>query len=114
MSTKLRTNRKASDADIITLNSVGLSLNSVGHALGVHPTSVTIRLKALNIPPADTRRAFMEDIFFALTPQQQEFLANQVAGTKTIKEYVKELIIAHYNDYHPVVLPAPAAEVTDE
>ena len=96
MSTVLRTNRKAHDADIIKLNSVGLSLATIGKILGCHPTTVTQRLKSLNIEPADTRRTFMEDIFRELDEGVQEFVAEQVA-TQHIKDYVKQLIIDDYN-----------------
>lgn len=92
MSTVYRANRKATDADIIRLNSVGLSLATIARALDCHPTTVTIRLKALKIPPADTRRSFMEDIFLTLNLDQQEWLADQVSST-SIKDYIKKLII---------------------
>ena len=92
MSDAYRANRKASDADIIRLNSVGLSLATIAQALDCHPTTVTIRLRSLKIKPADTRRSFMEDIFLTLTTEQQEWLADQVV-TNSIKDYVKQLII---------------------
>ena len=62
MSTVLRRNRKGSDRDITRLNSLGFSLSKIGERLSCHPTSITLRLKSLKIAPADTRRAFMEDI----------------------------------------------------
>ena len=92
MSTVYRANRKATDADIIRLNSVGLSLATIARALDCHPTTITLRLRSLNIPPADTRRTFMEDIFLSLTLDEQEWLADQVANT-AVKDYVKQLII---------------------
>lgn len=95
MSDVYRANRKASDADIIRLNSVGLSLATIARALDCHPTTITMRLKSLKIPPADTRRSFMEDIFLTLTIDQQEWLADQVANT-SIKEYIKKVIVEKY------------------
>ena len=92
MSTVYRANRKSTDADIIRLNSVGLSLATIARALDCHPTTVTLRLRSLKIPPADTRRSFMEDIFLSLTLEQQEWLADQVKAT-AVKDYVKQLII---------------------
>ena len=92
MSTVYRANRKAIDADIIRLNSVGLSLGTIARALDCHPTTITLRLRSLKIPPADTRRTFMEDIFLLLTLDEQEWLADQVVNT-TIKDYVKQLIV---------------------
>ena len=100
MSTVYRANRKATDADIIRLNSVGLSLATIARALQCHPTTITIRLKALGIPPADTRRSFMEDIFLQLTTEQQEWLADQVTTTN-IKDFVKQLFI----DTHAAASP---------
>lgn len=92
MSTVYRANRKATDADIIRLNSVGLPLATIARALDCHPTTITLRLRSLKIPPADTRRSFMQDIFLSLTLEQQEWLANQVEGSD-IKSYVKQLIL---------------------
>lgn len=92
MSTVYRANRKATDADIIRMNSVGLSLTTIAAALDCHPTTITLRLKSLKIKPADTRRSFMEDIFLKLTPDQQEWLADQVTNT-SVKDYVHQLIV---------------------
>lgn len=92
MSDAYRPNRKATDADIIRANSVGLSLATIARALDCHPTTITLRLKSLKIPPADTRRAFMEDVFLALSPSEQEWLADQVSGSLPIKDYVRQLI----------------------
>lgn len=92
MSTVFRANRKATDADIIRLNSVGLSLATIAGALDCHPTTVTLRLKSLKVAPADTRRAFMEDVFLALNPDEQEWLADQLSGTLNVKSFVQQLI----------------------
>lgn len=92
MSTVFRANRKATDADIIRLNSVGLSLATIARALDCHPTTVTLRLKSLQVPPADTRRAFMEDVFLALNPDEQEWLANQLNHSLNVKDFVRLLI----------------------
>lgn len=96
MSSVYRANRKASDADIIRLNSVGLSLATIARALDCHPTTITLRLKSLGIPPADTRRTFMEDVFMTLSTDQQEWLANQLSSTVSIKDYMKELIVKEH------------------
>lgn len=92
MSNVLRANRKATDADIIRLNSVGLSLATIAGALGCHPTTITLRLKSLKIAPADTRRAFMEDVFLTLNPDEQEWLADQLSGSLNVKDFVRQLI----------------------
>lgn len=92
MSDVYRANRKATDADIIRLNSVGLSLATIARALDCHPTTITLRLKSLKIPPADTRRSFMEDVFMDLNVDQQEWLADCLNANVSIKDYVRDLI----------------------
>lgn len=96
MSTVLRRNRKGSDRDITRLNSIGLSLAAIGLKLKCHPTSVTLRLKSLNIPPADTRRAFMEEIFDKMPPEYPEEIADLLEGRQpfSIKDYIRELIVS--------------------
>lgn len=96
MSTVLRRNRKASDADILRLNSLGFSLAAIGSKLNCHPTSVTLRLKSLKIAPADTRRAFMEGVFDGLEPEIQTEVADMLEsrGGMSIMDYVRELIAA--------------------
>lgn len=96
MSTANRPNRKASDQDIIRLNSVGLSLSTVAQILNVHPTTVTLRLKSLNIEPADTRRAFMEDVIKTMSEAQAEWLADQLGPHLSIKDFITNLIVAKY------------------
>ena len=98
MSTLFRANRKAEDADIIRLNSVGLSLSTIARVLDCHPSTVTLRLNSLGVPPADTRRSFMEDIFVSLSVEQQERLADQLVNGMTVKEFVKSLIIKAYQN----------------
>lgn len=88
--------KKGSDYDIIRLNSVGITLAKIASVLNMHPSSVTNRLNALNIKPADTRRSFMEDIFMSLHPDQQEWVADQLGPTCSIKDYVKRLIVDEY------------------
>lgn len=101
MSSVFRANRKASDADIIRLNSVGLSLGTIAQALGTHPTTITLRLKSLKVAPADTRRTFMEDVFKSLTADQQEWLADQLGPHITIKTFVQNLIVKAYMHANP-------------
>lgn len=109
MSQVKRPNRKGSDAEIIRLNSVGLSLSSIGKLLGCHPTTVTIRLRSLKVDPADTRRTFMEDIFVTLSPDQQEWLADQLGPHISIKDLVRSLLVEHYLSRNKKPLPAPGA-----
>jgi len=88
--------RKADDKKIIELNNIGLSLSGIGQRLGVHPTTITHRLKALGVAPADTRRAFMEDVYEALGPTQQEWLVNQLGPGYSVKEFIRSLLIKEY------------------
>lgn len=101
MSSVFRPNRKATDADIIRLNSVGLSLGTIAQILGVHPTTVTLRLKSLGVPPADTRRTFMEDVFKTLTNDQQEWLADQLGPQISIKDFVSNTLQKAYVRANP-------------
>jgi len=101
MSSVYRSNRKAEDADIVRLNSVGLSLATVAKLLGVNPTTITLRLRSLGIAPADTRRAFMEDVFKTLSEPNQEWLADQLGPHLNIKEYVRQLIVKAYHERNP-------------
>lgn len=96
MSNVHRVNRKASDADILRLNSVGLSLGTIAAQLGTHPTTITIRLRSLKVPPADTRRTFMEDVFKTLSSAEQEWLADQLGPSISIKSYVSNLLKKEY------------------
>jgi hypothetical protein len=94
MSTVFRRNRKGSDRDITRLNALGFSLAAIGLKLNCHPTSITLRLKSLNIRPADTRRSFMEDIYNHISDDCQEKIADTLEDRgMTIKDYVRELIM---------------------
>lgn len=104
MPTVLRRNRKGSDRDITRLNSLGFSLKAIGKKLSCHPTSITLRLNGLKIPPADTRRAFMEGIFNDLPEEIQDNVADMLEsdGSTTIRDYVRDLIAADQAERHPV------------
>jgi IS30 family transposase len=96
MSTTYRANRKCSDDEIIRLNSVGLSLASIAEKLNCHPTTITLRLKALKINPADTRRTFMEDVYNSMGQSQQDWLIDQLGPHTSIKKYVGNLLTKAY------------------
>mgnify|MGYP003401459173 FL=1 len=89
---------KLRDADIIRMNSVGLSQSTIATALGCHPTTVTQRLKLNNVTPADTRRGFMEDIIMGLGADCSEWLADQVSLNLTIKDFMVFLIKEKYDE----------------
>ena len=88
--------RKADDARIIELNNIGLSLSGIGTQLGIHHTTVSGRLKANGVAPADTRRAFMEDVYQSLAPAQQEWLIAQLGPGYSVKDFVRSLLIRAY------------------
>lgn len=96
MSDVYRANRKCTDEDIIRLNSVGLSLSTIAKRLDCHPTTITLRLKALKISPADTRRTFMEDVFNGMAKPQQDWLINQLGPHISVKDYVQNLLVKDY------------------
>lgn len=91
-----RANRKASDEDIIRLNSLGFPLSRIGEELGCHPTTVTQRLESLGVKPADTRRAFMADIYESFPEAQMEWLEQQLGPHTPIKEYIKNLLTKEF------------------
>lgn len=78
------------------MNSVGISLATIASIIGCHPATISLRLKQLNIPPADTRRAFMEDIVVTLSDDQQEWLVNQLGPHISVKDFVRNLIVEEY------------------
>ena len=75
---------------------MGISLATIASIIGCHPATISLRLKQLNIPPADTRRAFMEDIIVTLSDDQQEWLVNQLGPHISVKDFVRNLIVEEY------------------
>lgn len=101
MSTENRPTRKGEDVDIVRLNALGLSLKTIGNAFGMHPTSVSQRLRSLGIKPADTRRAFAEDIVLGLSDDQAVWLADQLGPGHTLQDFLRNLIIEAYVSKRP-------------
>lgn len=96
MTKAVTSNRKVSDTLLLRRNSVGLSLSTIADEVGVHPTTITLRLKALKVPSADTRRSFMDDVYKSLSPDQQEWLADQLGPHFSIKDFVKNAIVEKF------------------
>lgn len=96
MSTNTYSEPRISDRDIIRYNSVGLPMTTIGQLLGCTQSYISIRMRSMELRPFDTRRSFMEEIFFSLTPTQQEWLMDQLGHKGTIKEYVKNLLVQAY------------------
>ena len=100
MSKVFRSNRKATDEDIIRMNAVGLSLATIAKTLGIHPTTVTLRLRSLNIEPADTRRTFMENVLRPMPTHVADWLSEQVGPQYEIRSYVRDLLMEAFNNRH--------------
>lgn len=113
MSNVFRYNRKASDEDIIRLNSVGISLATIARMMGMHPASVTLRLKSLKITPTDTRRSFMEDVFNNLPTNSQDLVAAHLAMNPgmSIRTYVSQLISKDLSELEKLL---PVAEAVND
>jgi len=84
------------DKRILKLNSLGLSLASIGKKLNIHQTTVKFRLKRMGLDPIDTRRAFMEDVYDALPGPTREWLISQIGPQISVKDFVKNLIAERY------------------
>ncbi len=102
MTTANRPNRKSNDADLIRLNSVGLSLATIAKIIGCHPTTVTQRLHAAGVQPADTRHSFMESVFKQLPDYAMEWVADQLNGQYSINDYVRDLLKTAYDNRNKV------------
>ena len=98
MANVYRANRKASDSDILRMNYVGLSLGTIAKTLGIHPTTVTLRLQNLGVYPADTRRTFMENVLKPMPEDVAEWLADQLGPTYQIREFVRDLLKQAYDN----------------
>lgn len=107
MTQVLRHNRKITDSEILRMNGVGLSLATIAKTRDCHPSSISLRLDAMNVPAANTRRAFMEEIFMGLEPEIQESLADHMTPpdgsppTTTLKQLVASLITEKFKASHP-------------
>lgn len=88
--------KKIDDTRLIQLNSIGLSLSTIAETFNCHPTSVSNRLADLGIEPADTRRAFMEDVYAKLTPTQQQWLVGQLGPHISIKDFILNLLVERF------------------
>lgn len=113
MSNVFRYNRKASDEDIIRLNSIGISLATIARMMDMHPASVTLRLKSLKITPTDTRRSFMEDVFNNLPTNSQDLVAAHLAMNPgmSIRTYVSQLISKDLSELEKLL---PVAEAVND
>jgi len=89
-------NRKASDEDIIMLNNMGLSVTGIARMFNMHPTSVSARLKRLNIPVVNPRHAFMDGLLQSLSEPELAWLSSKVSQKVPIQMFIRDLITAQY------------------
>jgi beta-lactamase class A len=82
---------------LMKLNDLGLSLKRIGELTGYHWTTVKERLEEAGIPRTDTRRSFMDEIYGKLTPQQREWLSEEINLGQPIASFLRMLIIEKYN-----------------
>ena len=103
MANVLRRNRKNPDDAILRLNMVGFSLKEIGYRLNCHPTSISLRLKSLNVPSSDTRHSFMGAIIKDAPPNFVDQLADHLiqGNYPSVKEYVRDLIMRDMNVQKP-------------
>lgn len=81
------------DYQIGRLNAVGLSLATISDLMGCHPSTVTNRLKSMELKPLDSRRSFMEDIIKNMPDPQQEWLIEHLEiQDMNISEYIRDLL----------------------
>lgn len=88
--------RKASDEEILMLNSMGLSVTGIAAEYDMHPTSVSARLKRLKVPAANPRKAFMDSVLKSLSEPELYWLSNKVSPEYTISAFIRDLIIDKY------------------
>lgn len=99
MSSTVNMRRKATDDDIIRLNSLGFSLRGIGKELNCHPSSISQRLTKLGVEPTDTRKSFMEGVVSKLSDEQRQWLAESLQRDNyTINQFVTFLIAKEYFD----------------
>lgn len=108
LSMRKHPNHKASDEMILRLTFMGRSLQGIGRALGCHPTTISLRLVGLGVPPADTRRSFVDDILDPLPPSTTQWLEDTLYDQQQpIKDYLRDLIVkdhalqTHDQEPHP-------------
>lgn len=79
--------------EIVRLNRVGISMQSIAAQFNCHQTTIVEALKDIGQTPLDTRRSFMEDIYSSLTEPEREHLQRMLdLHGGTIKSYIKTMI----------------------
>lgn len=100
VATPTRKRAVVDNADVIRLNALGLRMSTIAEKLGCSTITVTNRLKALGVPVVDTRRSFMDDVYAALEPAEQEWLADYLfVNEATSKDLVVQLIKSAFAEH---------------
>jgi hypothetical protein len=86
--------RKAPTKEVLLDNAMGMSLGAIAYKYDVAPSSIAQRLRQLDIPPADTRRAFMDFVLSSLSPEIFAWVRTQVSADYPIRQLVVDAIIA--------------------
>lgn len=103
-----------SDQELLRLNSLGLSLSTIASILGCHYSSVSLRLKAMNVAPIDTRKPFMEAVLGSMPEEAQSALVNHLETDSIhIRDYVRDLIVKDLMN-HPLPQDIEPANVNSE
>lgn len=77
---------------------MGMSLTAIAYKYDIAPSSAAQRLKQLGVPPADTRRAFMDFVISSLSPETHAWLRSQVGPDYTIRMVVVDAIHALHRE----------------
>jgi hypothetical protein len=99
--------RKATDEEIVSLNSLGLSLRTIAQMLHMHWTTVGKRLTDLSVPLADTRRAFMDNVVDRLTSDEQQWLVDKLGPAFSIQDLFVSLIKEGFLESRSIQKPRP-------
>lgn len=112
---------RADGTEIRKLNNLGMGLKAIGRRVGCHPSTVKIKLQEMGIEPVDTRRNFMEDVYNSLTPEEAEWLADNLYNLQIpVKEFVTRVIREAYKaapvaaTAAPTPLPVPRSHVPSD
>lgn len=95
---KINPGRKAPTKEVLLDNAMGMSLSAIAYKYDVATSSIAQRLRQLNVPPADTRRAFMDFVLSNLPPEIFQWLRTEVSTDYPIRELVIDAIISLYRE----------------
>lgn len=77
---------------------MGMSLSAIAYKYDVATSSIAQRLRQLGIPPADTRRAFMDFVLSNLTPEIFAWVRSTVSPDYPIRQLIVDAIHALHKE----------------